>query len=111
MLKAGITTKELLSSLRHNSPLLNDTTGTFYSERNNLKNENFMGRTPIETLLDEVNQAGWRSSISLDGENKPTNISFASKQSGQRLRQYPYILVMDFTYKIYRFIMLILHII
>lgn len=55
ILKYGITTNEMLSSLRQNDPLFKPSAGRIYNERNNYKNEELMGRLPIEPLLDEVN--------------------------------------------------------
>ncbi|KAI0996028.1 hypothetical protein K3495_g12154 [Podosphaera aphanis] len=113
LLKSGVPPKQILNCLREEDPTVLATPRNTYNKRRNQRDEELMGRTSLEVLLDDLHQPGpgWGCLIQRDGENRLTHLFFSCSQSVELLRSYPYTLVIDCTYKTNRFKMPLLHII
>ncbi|KAI1007714.1 hypothetical protein K3495_g514 [Podosphaera aphanis] len=111
-LKSGVPPKQNLNCLREEDPTVLATPRNIYNKRRNQRDEELMGWTSLEVLLDDLHQPGpgWSCQIQRVGENRLTHLLFSCSQSVELFRRYPYTLVIDCTYKTNRFKMPLLHI-
>ncbi|KAI1003642.1 hypothetical protein K3495_g4565 [Podosphaera aphanis] len=113
LLKSGVPPKQNLNCLREEDPTVLATPRKIYKKRRNQRDEELMGRTSLEVLLDDLHQPGPGRSCQIrrDGEKRLTHLFCSCSQSVELLRRYPYTLVIDCTYKTNHFKMPLLHII
>jgi hypothetical protein len=72
---------------------------TVYNARAHLLYQRLDGRTPMETLISELEDDRYTYSITTDANGRTTNFFFARDTSMKWYRAYPYVLLLDSTYK------------
>jgi hypothetical protein len=110
MLSAGSAPRTILAALLHiNSDVL-ISTSDISNERETARRAYLKGRSPIEALIDELNNnEEWISSVELDSDRKVKALFFAHVSQVELYRANPDLLALDCTYKTNRYNMPLLH--
>jgi len=103
MSSAGIRPREIVTTIRQNDPNSRVISRTIYNERQRLRKEKLNGRTPIQTLIDELSVDNYMFDFQSDDEGHITHLFFAHQESIELTRTYSFVLLMDCTYKTNRF--------
>ncbi|KAG5529294.1 hypothetical protein RHGRI_029855 [Rhododendron griersonianum] len=99
MTMAGIPPREILTSLRLSNPNCKAIARTVYNAKATITKEVLAGRTMIQALFDELGQGDFTFDIKRDGNGHLTHLFFAHPSSIALTKGYPYVFVMDCTYK------------
>jgi len=103
---AGIPTRNILTALRKkktsNSKVLS-TARDIYNITSRNKTKSLNGRTPIQTLLYELQEAQSPCDFELDMNGHITHLFFTHEKSISLIKQYHFTVLMDCTYKTNRF--------
>ncbi|CAN6585902.1 unnamed protein product [Malus baccata var. baccata] len=111
MSKAGIPPCQILSSLWQGNPHLQVVSRNIYNLRAKIVKESLAGRPIIQALLEELREGGFTYNIEYDHEGHLTHLIFAHPLSIELTKSYPYVFVMDCTYKTNKYKMPLLDII
>ncbi|KAM0987652.1 hypothetical protein EV2_012136 [Malus domestica] len=111
MSKAGIPPRQILSLLRQGNPHLQVVSRNIYNLRAKIVKESLAGRPVIQALLEELGEGGFTYNIEYDHEGHLTHLIFAHPLSIELTKSYPYVFVMDCTYKTNKYKMPLLDII
>ncbi|XP_050113854.1 putative protein FAR1-RELATED SEQUENCE 10 [Malus sylvestris] len=111
MSKAGIPPHQILSSIRQGNPHLQVVSRNIYNLRAKIVKESPAGRPVIQALLEELGEGGFTYNIEYDHEGHLTHLIFAHPLSIELTKSYPYVFVMDCTYKTNKYKMPLLNII
>jgi hypothetical protein len=80
------------------------------SERKAIREKHLNGRSPIETLVDDLSTPDWVFALKRDAENHVQCLFFAHQKQIELLLANPDILLMDCTYRTNKYRMPLLHI-
>jgi hypothetical protein len=108
---SSIPPRSILSHLRLKNPETSIIQRTLYNHKAKVRRQLLAGRTPIQALMDDLNQSNWFNRSSVDSENKLSRLFFANPISISLVRRFNYVLLLDCTYKTNRFGMPLLNII
>ncbi|XP_004305076.1 PREDICTED: protein FAR-RED ELONGATED HYPOCOTYL 3-like [Fragaria vesca subsp. vesca] len=111
MSKAGVTPRQILSSLRQSNSDIHTTFRSIYNEKQRIMKENLAGHTVIQALLEELGQAGFIYNIEYDQNGRLTHLMFAHPLSIALTKSYMNVFVMDCTYKTNKYKMPLLDIV
>ncbi|KAM5575510.1 protein FAR1-RELATED SEQUENCE 5-like [Rosa sericea] len=111
MSKAGVSPRQIMSSLRQSNPDLQAISKNIYNEKYRIMKENLAGRTVIQALLEELGQAGFIYNIEYDQNGRLTHLMFAHPLSIALTKSYTNVFVMDCTYKTNKYKMPLLDIV
>ncbi|CAG8843707.1 6295_t:CDS:2, partial [Racocetra persica] len=87
------------------------TSSDIYNARAQLRQQNLAGRTPIQALVDELQEGNFLYEYKCDNAGSVTHLFFAHNESISLTRQYSTVILMDCTYKTNRFKMPLLNIV
>ncbi|XP_024156611.1 protein FAR1-RELATED SEQUENCE 5-like [Rosa chinensis] len=111
MSKAGVSPRQIMSSLRQSNPDLQAISKNIYNEKYRIMKENLASRTVIQALLEELGQAGFIYNIEYDQNGRLTHLMFAHPLSISLTKSYTNVFVMDCTYKTNKYKMPLLDIV
>ncbi|KAF7147655.1 hypothetical protein RHSIM_Rhsim03G0114700 [Rhododendron simsii] len=111
MTTAGIPPRQILTSLRQSNPNCKAIARTVYNAKANITKVVLAGRTMIQALFDELGQGDFTFDIKRDGNGRLTHLFFAHPSSIALTKSYPYVFVMDCTYKTNKYKMPLLDIV
>ena len=80
------------------------------NDRVKIKKEHLNGRSPIETLLDDLSTSDWIFDVKRDSDNRVQYLFFAHRKQVEMQRANPDVLMMDCTYRTNKYRMPLLHI-
>ena len=110
MTGAASAPKEITTALRKEDSSTFVTARDVRNERTAIRAKHLGGRSPIETLLDDLSTSEWIFDVRKDSENHIECLFFAHKKQIELLRANPDILLMDCTYRTNKFKLPLLHI-
>ena len=99
MTMAGIPPRQILSSLRQNNPNCKAIARMMYNAKANITKEVLAGSTMIQALFEELGQVDFTFDIKRDENRHLTHLFFAHPSSIALTKSYPYVFVMNCTYK------------
>lgn len=105
MSDSGASPKVILATLRQqdeNCPLI---LKDIYNEKARLRNDNLQGRTPLESLLDELCVQNIFHAVQQDVDGRVTHLFFAPPTAIRLAREFPHVILMDSTYKTNRYVL------
>ena len=105
--KVGLNPKHIHAAILQNNPQSIISQQDVYNQRLYHRGEYLNGRTPLEALLDELNEGWVTQYMQVDGRLR--SLFFASQEQVELMRYYPDIVLMDSTYKSNRYNMPLLH--
>ncbi|KAI8568648.1 hypothetical protein RHMOL_Rhmol02G0216800 [Rhododendron molle] len=111
MTMAGIPPRQILTSLRQSNSNCKAIARTVYNAKAAIKKKVLAGRTMIQALFDELCQGDFTFDIKRDGNGHLTHLFFAHPSSIALTKSYPYVFVMDCTYKTNKYKMPLLDIV
>jgi hypothetical protein len=111
MFSSGISPRETLTTLRQADANLPAVARTIYNARADARRKSLNGRTPIEALMYELRDKGYRYEYQCDGDNNISHLFFAHPFSLQLCNLYSTVILMDCTYKTNKFKMPLLHVV
>ena len=80
------------------------------SERKAIREKHLNGRSPVETLLDDLSTADWIFAVKKDDNNRIQNLFFTHQKQVELLLANPDVLLMDCTYRTNKYKLPLLHI-
>ena len=102
--KSHVKPKEILDHLKREDPNIRTTLKHIYNARNKIKSEAMGGRTVMQQLMHYIDQYGYFIWHRLDeATSQLSDLMFCHPRSLQMLRLFPYVLLMDSTYKTNRY--------
>jgi len=102
--KSHVKPKEILDHLRREDPTIQTSLKHIYNARNKMKAEALGGRTVIQHLMQNITQNEYLQWHRVDPTgNEINDLMFAHPRSIELLRVFPYVLLMDTTYKTNRY--------
>jgi hypothetical protein len=110
MSQAGARPAHILAALQSDDPHTLVTATDIRSERKKIREEHLNGRSPIETLLDDLSTSSWVFSVKKDADNRIQNLFFAHRKQIELLLSNPDVLLMDCTYRTNKYKLPLLHI-
>ncbi|CAG8678443.1 967_t:CDS:2, partial [Scutellospora calospora] len=108
---AGSQPKAIVTTLRQSDPSVLVTNSDIYNARARLRQQNLAGRTPIQALVDELQNGNFLYEYECDDTGSVTYLFFSHNDSISLTRQYPFVLLMNCTYKTNKFRMPLLNVI
>lgn len=111
MTVAGSRPQEIISTLRQNDASTLVINRDIYNTREQLRQKNLAGRTPIQALIDELKEGDFIYEYECDNTGCIIYLFFAHNESVTLTRQYSSVLLMDCTYKTNKFKMPLLNIV
>jgi hypothetical protein len=111
MSNAGVKPVAILSALRMADGETFANLRTIYNARFSMRTEELAGRSPVDALLDNLQENSWIYHVEANESGNITGLFFAHPESVTLANQYNHVVVMDCTYKTNRFRMPLLHII
>ncbi|XP_058180076.1 uncharacterized protein LOC131298614 [Rhododendron vialii] len=96
---AGIPPRQILASLWQSNPNCKAIARMVYNAKVNITKVVLAGRTMIQALFDELGQGDFTFDIKRDENGHLTHLFFAHPFSIALTKSYPYVFVMDCTYK------------
>ena len=102
--KSHVKPKEILDHLKREHPSIRTTLKHIYNARNKIKVEAMGGRTVVQQLMHYIEEHGYYMWNRTDQDsNQILDLMFCHPRSLQMLRLFPYVLLMDTTYKTNRY--------
>jgi len=111
MLSAGVAPRRILSTLGHQGEGFQAIAKTIYNEKTRLRKAELGDRPPLIALIHSLGEANYRFHYECNSDDQLIQLFFAHPRSVELAVKYPFILVMDCTYKTNRFRMPMLHVI
>jgi hypothetical protein len=112
MTRAGSRPKQIFAAITQQNPETLVTPRDVRTDRQMLRNTQLNGRTPIETLLDDLKSSpDWIYDFKLDSQNRVQNLFFAHRKSIEIYRANFDVLIVDCTYRTNRHNLPLVHII
>src|ERR1051326_3709408 len=112
MTRAGSRPKQIFAAITKENPDTLVTPRDVRTDKKTLRNIQLNGRTPTETLLDDLKSSpDWLFDFKLDSQNRLQNLFFAHQKSIEIYRANFDVLIMDCTYRTNRYNLPLLHII
>ena len=111
MTKAGIPPRQILSSLRQQTPNLPAISRTIYNVKRKIKRQSLGDRPLINALFQELEEGGFTYDISHNPEGRISRLFMAHPLSIKLAKSFSNIFVMDCTYKTNKYNMSLLDII
>lgn len=111
MSRAGVRPIQILTALKQQNEQTLVTGSDIRGERLKIRTEHLNGRSPIETLLDDLTSSEWVFDVKRDSENRVQNLFFAHSKQIEILRANPDVLLMDCTYRTNKYRLPLLHIV
>uniref|UniRef100_A0AAV1SZG5 MULE transposase domain-containing protein n=1 Tax=Peronospora matthiolae TaxID=2874970 RepID=A0AAV1SZG5_9STRA len=111
MFKSSAAPKVILTTLRQQDPQIYLTSKDISNVKARLLREDLNDRTPLEALLDELQEKEVMHDYAKDDEGRITHPFFATPSAVDRAREFPDVVSMDFTYKTNRFKLPLLHVV
>ena len=109
--KAGATPKVITSALRQANPNTNVMPQDINNYKQELRLKYLAGRTPIEALLDSLQECEEKYFMCRDEAGRVTHLYLAPLQSAELVKTFYGVLFVDCTYKTNKFKMPLLHIV
>jgi hypothetical protein len=110
MTRAGSRPMEILTALQQQDPDTLVTAQNVRNDRAKVRAEHLNGRSPIETLLDDLSSPEWIFDVKRDSDNRVQYLFFAHKKQVEMQRANPDVLMMDCTYRTNKYKLPLLHI-
>jgi hypothetical protein len=110
MTHAGARPMQIMSALQREDPETLVSATDIRNERKALREKHLDGRSPIETLLDDLSTPDWIFSVKKDAENRIQCLFLAHQKQIKLLHANPDVLLMDCTYRTNRYKLPLLHI-
>src|SRR2546423_5242461 len=110
MTRAGSRPAQILTALQQQSPDTLVTAQDIRGDRKKIKTEHLDGRTPIETLLDDLSSPDWIFDVKRDSDNRVQCLFFAHRKQIELQCANPDVLMMDCTYRTNKYRLPLLHI-
>ncbi len=110
MTHAGIRPMQILAALQKEDPDTLVSATDVRGERKAVREKHLNGRSPIETLLDDLSTQEWVFSVKKDAENRVECLFFAHQKQITLLQSNPDVLMMDCTYRTNKYRLPLLHI-
>ncbi|XP_042754325.1 uncharacterized protein LOC122196071 [Lactuca sativa] len=111
MTKAGIPSRQILSSLRQQTPDLPAISRTIYNVKKKIRKENLGNQSMINALFKELEECGFTYDISHNPKGYISRLFIAHPLSIKLIKAFSHIFVMDCTYKTNKYNMPLLDII
>ncbi|CAG8600124.1 15699_t:CDS:2 [Cetraspora pellucida] len=102
---------EIISTFRQNDLSTLVISSNIYNMHAQLQQQNLAGRTPIQALVDELQEGDFLYKYKCDNNGSVTHLFFAHKESISLSHQYPIVILIDCTYKTNKFKIPLLNII
>uniref|UniRef100_A0AAV1VIT8 Uncharacterized protein n=1 Tax=Peronospora matthiolae TaxID=2874970 RepID=A0AAV1VIT8_9STRA len=90
---------------------MNLTSKDIFNAKALLRQEDLNSRKPLESVLEELQEKGVVHDYAKDDEGPITHLFFATPGAVDRVREFPDVALMDFTYKTIRFKLPPLHVV
>jgi hypothetical protein len=97
MTSGGSAPHQIVTTLREKGVLIK--AKDVYNARMQIRATNLGSRTPTEAMIQELQRSSFIHTYKLDSEDRITHIFFPHPHSLQLIQKYPYILLLDCTYK------------
>jgi hypothetical protein len=110
MTHAGSRPMEILTALRRENADTLVSAEDIRTDRKKLRREHLNGRSPIETLLDDLSSPEWIFDVKRDSDNHVQCLFFAHKKQVEMQCANPDVLMMDCTYRTNKYRIPLLHI-
>jgi hypothetical protein len=110
MTYAGVRPMQIVAAIQKEDPDTLVSATDIRSERKAIREKHLNGRSPIETLLDDLSTPEWVFALKRDPENRVQCLFFAHQKQIELLLANPDILLMDCTYRTNKYRMPLLHI-
>nr|XP_043621863.1 protein FAR1-RELATED SEQUENCE 5-like [Erigeron canadensis] len=111
MTLAGIPPREILSTLRQQTPNLPAVSRTIYNLKAKIRKDNLRNKSMVSSLFEELEKSGFSYDILRNSKGHITNLFIAHPLSVKLAKVFPNIFVMDCTYKTNKYDMTFLDII
>src|SRR5579871_3941802 len=109
MTHAGVRPIQIMAALQEDPDTL-ISAADIHGERKVIRENHLNGRSPIETLLDDLSTPEWVFAVKKDADNHVHNLFFAHHKQIELLLANPDILLMDCTYRTNKYKLPLLHI-
>lgn len=110
MTRAGSRPMQILTALQQQDPDTLVTANDIRSDRLRMKMDHLNGRSPIETLLDDLSLPEWIYDVKRDSNNRIQYLFFAHQKQIELQLANPDVLMMDCTYRTNKYRLPLLHI-
>jgi len=110
MTHAGVRPIQIMAALQKEDPDTLVSATDIHSERKAIREKHLNGRSPIETLLDDLSTPEWVFTVKKDADNHVHNLFFAHQKQIELLLANPDVLLMDCTYQTNKYKLPLLHI-
>lgn len=101
---------QILAAIQKEDPDTLVSTTDIRGERKTIRKKHLNGRSPIETLLEDLSTPHWVFAVKKDTENHVQCLFFAHRKQIELLLANPDILLMDCTYRTNKYKLPLLHI-
>lgn len=109
--RVGAAPRTITAALKGNNPAYPITIKDVYNARMQIRTEALKGRTPIQALVEELEEENFLWKVETDVNGHVTHLLFAAHKAISLFKMYPEVLLMDCTYKTNRFKMPLLNIV
>ena len=89
---------QIMAAIQKEDPDILVSATNIRGERKAIREKHLNGRSPIETLLDDLSTLEWVFTVKKDADNHVHNLFFAHQKQIKLLLVNPDILLMDYTY-------------
>jgi hypothetical protein len=110
MTHAGVRPMQIMAAIQKEDPDTLVSATDIRSERKAIREKHLNGRSPIETLLDDLSTPDWVFALKRDSDNHVQGLFFAHQKQIELLLANPDILLMDCTYRTNKYRLPLLHI-
>ena len=110
MTHAGVRPMQILAAIQREDLDTLVTATDVRSERKAIREKHLNGRSPVETLLDDLSSTDWIFTVKKDDNNCIQNLFFAHQKQVELLLANPDVLLMDCTYRTNKYRLPLLHI-
>jgi len=110
MTRAGSRPTQIQTALQQRNPDTLVTAKDIRTERKKMKMEHLNGRSPIETLLDDLSSSEWIYDVKRDSDDRIQYLFFAHQKQVEMQLANPDVLMMDCTYRTNKYRLPLLHI-
>jgi hypothetical protein len=110
MTRAGVRPMQIMAAIEIEDPDTLVSATDIRSERKAIREKHLNGRSPIETLLDDLSTPDWVFTVKKDANNHVHSLFFAHQKQIELLLANPDVLLMDCTYRTNKYRLPLLHI-
>ncbi|KAK1380081.1 hypothetical protein POM88_026825 [Heracleum sosnowskyi] len=111
MTMSGIAPRQILTSLRQSNANIQSISRSIYNARAKIRKDSLQGCTVIQALYQELGQGEFIYDVKHDHEGHLTHLLIAHPSSVALRKNYPFVFLMDCTYKINKYRMPLLNIV